>query len=328
MAAAGAEVSRRAGGEFLLAKVADPAALRVPQVAKFFGWMLPVRHAWPCAPGRMDGFVEKAATGLATRFLPEKPAALLAGSLDGGPAGAPGRRLASNLRGRALQLFGGDACRRDAGTIDPGDRALYVLVGKAGLFAGTATPRETNGFHPGGEKFFPAGTISRAGGKIAGALHHLRLHQPPPPSGARWLELGASPGGMTAELLARGYRVTAVDRAPLDARLRGAPGLTEQRADALHFRVAAGCHFDALLCDMNGDPRDSVRAVLRQLPSLAAGGLVVFTLKLTTEERREEIDALVDEVLALAGGGGLRLIQVTHLPANRREFTCFFTREA
>ena len=54
----------------------------------------------------------------------------------------------------------------------------------------------------------------------------------------------------------------------------------------------------------------------------------MFTLKLTTEERREEIDALVDEVLALAGGGGLRLIQVTHLPANRREFTCFFTREA
>ena len=45
---------------------------------------------------------------------------------------------------------------------------------------------------------------------------------------------------MTAELLARGYRVTAVDRAPLDRRLENAPGLRMVLADAATFQPGAG----------------------------------------------------------------------------------------
>lgn len=321
--AAAADPLRRVGGEYLLVRPRPPEFPRDAVAMKYFPWRLPVSHSWPCVPWQTDGFIEKAAGALAKRFAAEQPRTVLVGSLDGGPAASSTRKLASNLRGRALQILPGAQAVRDVETLDPTAPVLYAMVGKSGLFAGMASPRETNGFHPGGEKFTRAGSISRAGGKIAGALHHLRLHRPPPAAGAHWLELGASPGGITAELLDRGYRVTAVDRAPLDPSLRGKPGLAEVHADVRHFRPAAGTRFDAILCDMNGDPRDAMRGVLRQTGRLAGDGLVIFTLKLAGAEGMRSIDRLAAEVLALAHAGGLALFGITHLPANRHEFTCF-----
>ncbi|MCB1130376.1 MAG: hypothetical protein KDN05_04550 [Verrucomicrobiae bacterium] len=318
------DLVRSVGAEYRLVRPTAPSTFPDPRTAGFFPWRLPVEHSWPCSPAKTDGFVEKAAQALAARFGSRGARTVLVGSLDGGSAGSPSRKLASNLRGRSLQLVEGTESIRDVEALDPTAPVLYAMVGKAGLFAGIASPREANGFHPGGEKFIKAGGISRAGGKIAGALHHLRLFHEPPARGAHWLELGASPGGMTAELLERGYQVTAVDRAPLDERLRGAAGLTEVHADVLHFHAPSGHRYDAILCDMNGDPRDSMRGVLRLLPSLESGGLVVFTLKLATEERLARIHALTGEVLAAAERSGLALLSLTHLPANRREFTCLF----
>ena len=78
---------------------------------------------------------------------------------------------------------------------------LFCLVGKEGLFCGLQSPAASNGFYPGGTKFIRQNTpdtISRAGAKIAEALHYLQLKKTPPPAGSQWLELGASPGGMTA----------------------------------------------------------------------------------------------------------------------------------
>src|SRR5690606_37598236 len=117
-------------------------------------------------------------------------------------------------RGRMLQVFPplavGEAEKQHSDRPSP-----FCVVGKGGLYAGLSTPKEANGFNPGGTKFISQGaedTISRAGAKIAEALHYMRLHLPDLPPDTHWLELGASPGGMTAELLGRGHRVTAVDR--------------------------------------------------------------------------------------------------------------------
>src|SRR5262249_14689767 len=148
---------------------------------------------------------------------------------------------------------------------------LFGMVGKQGLFCGTLSPRLANGLYPGGTKFIQQdspSTISRAGAKVAEALHYLQMYHPALPANSRWIELGASPGGMTSELLARGYQVTAVDRAPLDPRLRHRENLTFVSADVATFQPKSGYSYDAILSDLNGDARESLQHVLRLLRNL------------------------------------------------------------
>jgi 23S rRNA C2498 (ribose-2'-O)-methylase RlmM len=204
-----------------------------------------------------------------------------------------------------------------------------MLVGEEGLFCGLGSPLACNGYHPGGTRHIrqtsPA-AISRAGAKLAEALHHPALHDAMPEAGAHWLELGASPGGMTAELLARGYRVTAVDRAPLDQRLADADGLQELCTDVADFMPDAPTRYDAILCDMNGDARNSIAHVIRLAGHLNEGGMVIFTLKLTDAETCQAINERVDEVVKRAAAAGLCQLAMTHLTYNRHEFTLVLTR--
>lgn len=193
------------------------------------------------------------------------------------------------------------------------------------------SPRDCGGFYPGGTKFIKQetpGSISRAGAKLAEALHHLKLHRAALPEKSLWLDLGASPGGMTSELLARGHRVIAVDRAPLDARLRGADGLTFVKEDVAAFRPQEGQVFDAVLCDLNGEPMESMRQVTRLATYLRRGGLVIFTLKMPGVQSLEGMVRLSADVRGAAESAGLSLMTQTHLSYNRHEFTMFFERAA
>ena len=316
------------GHEYYLLRPADASKLRQPVVSRFIRWNLPLHHSWPCCPRTMDGFVEKAAQTLARKFAALHPQALLIGLLDPGSRDSYYKKLASNLRGRALQLFPPPAHpQAEAEAQNPDAPTLFCLLGKEGLFCGMQSPRLSNGFYPGGTRFIsqnPEETISRAGAKIAEALHYLRLYQNPPPDHAHWLELGASPGGMTSELLARGYRVTAVDRAPLHASLAYAPALRFVCGDAAAFRPDPDTRYDAILSDMNGDARDSIRSVLNLAKHLTSGGLVIFTLKTARIGTLEDIDRLCASVITSAATGGLRLLAQTHLTYNRHEFTLFF----
>ncbi len=315
------------GDEYFLIRPADPAVLRRPEIAMFVRWNLPLHHSWPCCPRDMDGFVEKAAQALLRKFGTCHPQTLLVGLLQPGSRDSYYKKLASNLRGRALQLFPPPAQPRpEAEDQDPDAATLFCLLGKEGLFCGVQSPGLSNGFYPGGTKFISrnAATISRAGAKLAEALHYLRLHRPPPPTQAHWLELGASPGGMTAELLARGYRVTAVDRAPLDARLDASAGLIFIPGDAATFTPRDNTRYDAILSDMNGAARNSIEALLRLSKHLQPGGLVIFTLKTAGVDTLEGMQRLCASVIERAAAGGLCLLAQTHLTYNRHEFTLFF----
>lgn len=316
------------GSEYHLVTGATVAQLDQPAIARFLRWKLPLHHSWPCCPRTMDQFVEKAAQTLARKFGAAIPQTLLIGLLDPSSRDSYYKKLASNLRGRTLQLFP-SLTAPSAEAQDATSPTLFCLVGQEGLFCGIDSPRHCNGFYPGGTKFIPqntANTISRAGAKIAEALHYLRLYHPLPPAGAHWLELGASPGGMTAELLTKGYRVTAIDRAPLDPRLDYSADLTFVRSDAARFTPAADTRFDAILCDLNGEPRDSIEQVIRLATQLVSGGLVIFTLKTTGATTLPHLQRLADSVTALAATGGLQLLAQTHLTYNRHEFTLFFRK--
>lgn len=297
-------------------------------VGIFVPWCLPVQHAWPCDPRKVGGFIEKSATALARKFAARRPRTVWVGGLHPGPGDAWFKRLAANLRGRCLQVFPDSAMPlAEAGSQRPDEAALFCMVGSGGLYAGMASPRECNGFYPGGIVHLPksAGTsISRAGAKIAEALHYAALHGQRPGIGGHWLELGASPGGMTLELLNRSQRVTAIDRAPLDPRLASAPGLTFSQQDVSAWQSRPGEKFDALLCDMNGDPLEAFAQVRRLSVCLKDGAWIIFTLKTAGRESMRDLLDLHAKVVAQAISGGLNHLATSHLTGNRREFTMWF----
>ena len=324
----GAEKVKKLGSEFFVFQTEKPDLITDSPAARFIRWHIPVEHAWPCNPEKMEGFVEKAAQSLYYKFESRHPQTVLVGRLDPGSQKPYYKSLASNLRGRTLQVFElPDRAPKTAEEQNSGKETLFCLIGKEGLFAGMASPKAANGLHPGGSKFIAQNaedTVSRAGAKIAEALHYLTMFRPALPADSHWLELGASPGGMTSELLKRGYQVTAIDRAPLDLRLSAFPKLTFIKDDTAAFIPPRGARYDAILSDMNGPPRQAIAHVIRLHDFLKPGGLVVFTLKTTGAETLMEIDALEKQVLSQAGKAGLILIARTHLTYNRQEFTLFF----
>lgn len=309
----------------------DPdRGLNAPEARLLISWKMPVHHSWPCDPQATRGFVEKAAQALVQKFAPHSPQSVLVGPFDADPSQRAFRALASNLRGRVLQLFPKLVSPvHDAEAQDPEKPTLYCLVGRDGLYAGLISPRESGGFYPGGAKFIKQSgpdSVSRAGAKIVEALHHLRLYRPAFPASCHWLELGASPGGMTAELLARGWKVTALDRAPLDARLRKSPNLTFIQQDVSAYRPGSGELFDAILCDMNGPALLSFQQVTRLSEHLRPQGIAIFTMKLPGIETTAEMLTVSENVMTAARTSGLALVAQTHLTYNRHEFTCFFIR--
>lgn len=324
----GAKTVKRLGKEWHWVRVAAAGFADSP-MGKYIAWSLPVQHSWPCQPAKTEGFIEKAAQALCRKFGSMDLQTIQVGAFDPG-GDRYYKTLASNLRGRALQLFDPAlAAIRHAEQQDPQRQTLYVMVGREGLLAGVCTPAQAGAFHPGGTRFIrqqSEAVVSRAGAKIAEALHQLPLHAALPPAGAHWLELGASPGGMTAELLDRGFRVTALDRAPLDARLDGRPGLVFLQADVADFQPPSGVAFDAILSDMNGDARRAFAEVARLSAHLRPGGLVVFTLKLAGCGDLEAVESLSRDVRERAEAAGLEWLACRHLTYNRLEFTCLFRR--
>jgi len=324
----GAAKNTRIGQDYYLIETATPEAIRQSDVAKFCSWNLPLQHVWRCNTQEVGGFIEKAAKTIAFKFSQKLPQGIFMGQINPGSPDKYFKSLASNLRGRTLQLFP----KMAVGNVeeqDPTAPTLYCLVGKEGLFCGVQSPRQCNGLYPGGSKFVSKDspdTISRAGAKIAEALHYLLMYRPALPPGNHWLELGACPGGMTSELLARQQKVTAIDRAPLDKRLNGAAGLKFIRADVATFEPRRDAQFDAILSDMNGAPEESMEQVLRLSQWLKSPGLVVFTLKTPRVDTIAEPIGWFRKILKMAEEGGLKLIAQTHLTSNRHEFTLFFEK--
>lgn len=325
-----AQKVKKLGSEYYLFQTHAPEGIRNSSVSRFIRFHLPIEHSWPCNPENMDGFIEKAAQSLHRKFGDRKLQTLLVGQLDPGDPKRYYKLLASNFRGRALQVFEfPDGTCKSAEDQKPDDETLFCWLGKEGLYAGVSTPRDAGGFYPGGTKFIAQNaddTVSRAGAKIAEGLHFISMYRKLPPAGAHWLELGASPGGMTSELLKRGYRVSAVDRAPLDKRLAGHSHLGFFREDVSGFVPPRGIRYDAILSDMNGQPLQAATWVMRLKDFLRVGALAVFTLKTTGVETIGEIESLENDVIQIAASNGFKLIAIKHLTYNRHEFTLFFER--
>jgi 23S rRNA (cytidine2498-2'-O)-methyltransferase len=169
----------------------------------------------------------------------------------------------------------------------------------------------------------PPGAPSRSALKLAEALLEFvpgRRFEP----GASAVDLGASPGGWTSQLVQRGFMVTAVDNGDMDPRLLDSGQVKHRRDDGFHYRPADPV--DWMVCDMVESPSRIARLVARWI---AEGWCreSIFNLKLPMKKRREEVErcrGIVDEAL----GGGRYYLRFKHLYHDREEVTGYVARRA
>jgi 23S rRNA (cytidine2498-2'-O)-methyltransferase len=149
-----------------------------------------------------------------------------------------------------------------------------------------------------------AGPPSRAYLKLWEALTRLGVWPLP---GETCLDLGAAPGGWTWALAQLGARVTAIDRAELDPRVAGLPGVAWRAGSA--FAVAPE-PVDWLFSDVVAYPARLLALVQRWIAAGAAGR-IVCTLKFQGQTDHAAVSAFA----AIPGG------RVMHLFHNKHEVT-------
>ena len=139
--------------------------------------------------------------------------------------------------------------------------------------------------------------------------------------GMRAVDLGASPGGWTWQLVARSLHVTAVDNGPMDADLLASGLVDHLRSDGFRYRPQKPV--DWLVCDMVEQPR-RVAELMAQWLAQGWCHYAVFNLKLPMKKRYDEVQscfALIRTTLAEAGRRvELRAKQLYH---DREEITVF-----
>jgi 23S rRNA (cytidine2498-2'-O)-methyltransferase len=160
-----------------------------------------------------------------------------------------------------------------------------------------------------------ASRISRSEFKLLEAFDVFGLS--PEPGGAA-LDLGAAPGGWSRLLRERGLRVTAVDPAKLDDRLRGDKDLRHIRTTAKKFLQQKPEKYDLIVNDMRMDARKSAQLMVSCAPYLNPGGFGIMTLKLPEEKR----EIVIDEAYQILSGT-FRIAGARQLFHNRSEITVY-----
>jgi len=171
----------------------------------------------------------------------------------------------------------------------------------------------------------PSGAPSRSTLKLAEAFQEFVDDRSMKRLGpeATAVDLGASPGGWTWQLVRRGVAVTAVDNGNMDAALMDSGLVKHRRMDGFSYRPPGPV--DWMVCDIVESPSRVARLAARWI---AEGWCreTIFNLKLPMKKRWEEVlrcRGIIDEAL---GGGGyfLRMKQLYH---DREEITCYLARQ-
>jgi len=139
--------------------------------------------------------------------------------------------------------------------------------------------------------------------------------------GMRAVDLGASPGGWTWQLVARSLHVTAVDNGPMDAALLASGLVDHLRADGFRYRPPRAV--DWLVCDMVEQPR-RVAGLMAQWLAEGLCRHAIFNLKLPMKKRHDEVRLCLDLVAdALAAKGRRVELRAKQLYHDREEVTVY-----
>ena len=139
--------------------------------------------------------------------------------------------------------------------------------------------------------------------------------------GMRAVDLGASPGGWTWQLVARSMQVTAVDNGPMDTALLASGLVDHLRADG--FRYQPSRPVDWLVCDMVEQPRRVAELIAQWL---AQGWCrhAIFNLKLPMKKRYDEVAWCLAIVREACAENRQRVeVRARQLYHDREEITVF-----
>ena len=233
-----------------------------------------------------------------------------------------GKALASLTRPLAVHLERGLA---KAGVVldAPNAPRLHVFfVGGRACYVGTSDPARSSPWPMGIVRLrMPSQAPSRSTLKLAEAFLLLVGARDFPPA-LTAVDLGASPGGWTWQLVHRGFMVTAVDNGVMDERLLESGQVRHRRDDGFHYRPPEPV--DWMVCDMVESPSRIAQLAARWI---AEGWCreTVFNLKLPMKKRWEEV-LRCREILDQALGGGGYFLRMKHLYHDREEVTAYLAR--
>ena len=212
------------------------------------------------------------------------------------------------------------------GDAKAGERLHVFFVGGRACYVGIAEVANSAPWPMGIPRLrMPSSSPSRSTLKLAEAMQVFfdeREREKRFAPGMTAVDLGASPGGWTWQLVQRHMIVTAVDNGAIDARLLDTGQVKHRREDGFHFRPAEPA--DWMVCDMVESPSRIAR-LAAQWVARGWCAATIFNLKLPMKKRWEELQrcrALIDGEL---GGGGyfLRMKQLYH---DREEVTAYLAR--
>jgi len=176
----------------------------------------------------------------------------------------------------------------------------------------------------------PSGSPSRSTVKLAEAMLEFvpgREFEPGLPA----VDLGASPGGWTWQLVQRGFMVTAVDNGPMDAALLESGQVKHRRDDGFHYRPADPVSFaEPVYAASVGDNYVFRTATLRYNYQSLASPPAVFDYDMTTRRstlvKRVEVPGGFDvsnyrseRVMATASDGTKIPISLVYRNGTRRD---------
>ncbi|MFZ3322872.1 MAG: 23S rRNA (cytidine(2498)-2'-O)-methyltransferase RlmM [Usitatibacter sp.] len=206
------------------------------------------------------------------------------------------------------------------------DRLHVFFVGGRACHVGIAPVANSSAWPMGIVRLrMPSAAPSRSTLKLAEAIGEFldekeRARRLAP--GTTAVDLGASPGGWTYQLVQRGIMVTAVDNGPMDAKLLDSGQVKHRRDDGFHYRPAEPV--DWMVCDMVESPSRIAKLVARWIAEDWCRESI-FNLKLPMKKRWEETlrcRQIIDEAL---GGGGY-FLRFKHLYHDREEITGHLAR--
>lgn len=192
-----------------------------------------------------------------------------------------------------------------------GSSACHVGIGRVGLASPwpMGIPRiRVRGRSP-----------SRSGHKLAEAFEVLAGGAPRAEPGTLAVDLGASPGGWTSQLLAAGFSVIAIDNGPMDPALLETGRVKHLREDG--FRYRPGQPVPWMVCDIVESP-SRVAALAAEWVAEGWCHQAIFNLKLPMKRRREEVErarAIVADTL----GRRPFLLRLKQLYHDREEVTAW-----
>lgn len=205
------------------------------------------------------------------------------------------------------------------------DRAHVFFVGGAACFVGASRVGASSPWPMGiPRQRMPGGAPSRSTLKLAEAFatlvgeEALAIRMRP---GMTAVDLGASPGGWTWQLVRRGLRVTAVDNGPMDASLLESGQVRHLREDGFRFRPLAAV--DWMVCDMVESP-SRVSALAARWVAQGWCRQAIFNLKLPMKKRWEEVGR-AREIVAEALAGMPHRLRMKHLYHDREEVTAWLS---